>query len=140
MHDPLLRLDIWHFMRRLSNGCTTDAHPLYGTFMSHISKCIFKWEKEDLTKAKQTEMMQQHFPDQSDAEVWQKITAAELALHCRRVTRGVAETISLITKLIDALDGDAGLDPLGVPLSNSNRMHTIWEHQQKHVKCLQDPY
>lgn len=29
-----VRLDIWHWMRRMSGGCTTESHPLYGTFMS----------------------------------------------------------------------------------------------------------
>ncbi|KAK0140296.1 hypothetical protein N1851_022771 [Merluccius polli] len=27
--DLLIRLDIWHFLRRLAAGCTTDAHSLY---------------------------------------------------------------------------------------------------------------
>ena len=29
-----VRLDIWHWMRRMGAGCTTESHPLYGTFMS----------------------------------------------------------------------------------------------------------
>ena len=39
--DLHIRLDIWHFMRRLSVGCTTDAHTLYPTFMGCLSACIF---------------------------------------------------------------------------------------------------
>ena len=38
-----VRLDIWHFMRRLANGCVSESHPLYGTFMGQLSNCIFKW-------------------------------------------------------------------------------------------------
>ena len=34
----LVRLDIWHFMRRLA--VTTKSHPLYGTFLSRLSSCI----------------------------------------------------------------------------------------------------
>ena len=30
-------------MRRLACGCTTESHPLYGTFVSHLSSCIFEW-------------------------------------------------------------------------------------------------
>ena len=29
-----VRLDIWHWMRRMGGGCTTESHPLYGIFMS----------------------------------------------------------------------------------------------------------
>ena len=35
--DIQVCLDVWHFMRRFSLGCTSDAHPLYGTFMSRLS-------------------------------------------------------------------------------------------------------
>ncbi|XP_076869509.1 uncharacterized protein LOC143519694 isoform X3 [Brachyhypopomus gauderio] len=35
--DVIVRLDIWHFMRRLATGCTTDAHQLYPTFMSRLA-------------------------------------------------------------------------------------------------------
>ena len=27
-------LDAWHFMQRFAAGCTTDSHPIYGTFMA----------------------------------------------------------------------------------------------------------
>ena len=33
-------LDIWHYMRRISLDCTTEAHPLYGAFMANLSRCI----------------------------------------------------------------------------------------------------
>ena len=35
-----VRLDIWHWMRRMGGGCTTEAHPLYGTFMS--GECTYR--------------------------------------------------------------------------------------------------
>ena len=37
-------LDIWHFMRRIAVGVTTDAHQLYGPFMAALSDCIFEWD------------------------------------------------------------------------------------------------
>jgi hypothetical protein len=43
-----VRLDVWHFMRRLSSGCNTDSHPLYGLFMRRLSSCIFAWDKDEL--------------------------------------------------------------------------------------------
>ena len=41
----ILRLDIWHFMRMISSGLTTDKHQLYGPFLDSLSKCIFEWDK-----------------------------------------------------------------------------------------------
>lgn len=35
-------------MRRLSVGCTTDAHALYATFMSRLSRYIYLWDPEDI--------------------------------------------------------------------------------------------
>ena len=46
--DLKIRLDIWHFMRRLAVGCTTDAHALYPLFMSRLSVCLFEWDAEDV--------------------------------------------------------------------------------------------
>ena len=35
--------------------------------------------------------------------------------------------------------GDQGLDTLGVPLFDNQKMLNIWETQKKHVQCIQDP-
>ena len=39
-----VRLDVW---RRLARGCTSESHPLYGTFMAKLSSCIFEWDTDD---------------------------------------------------------------------------------------------
>lgn len=137
-----IRLDIWHFMRRLSVGCTTDAHALYATFMSRLSQCIYMWDPEDveaLVAAKKSELEAMHVENQTDDDVFRHIKTSELAMHCRRTTRGVEETTRLISQLIQSLDGDKGRDTQGVPLINSERMAEIWKQQQKHVQCIQDP-
>ena len=36
-----VRLDIWHYMRRIARGVTTESHTLYGVFMTKLSHCIF---------------------------------------------------------------------------------------------------
>ncbi|XP_041830746.1 uncharacterized protein LOC121643496 [Melanotaenia boesemani] len=56
--DLHIRLDIWHFMRRLAVGCTTDAHPLYPTFMGCLSACIFEWDAGDLALLRQAKREQ----------------------------------------------------------------------------------
>lgn len=35
-----VRLDIWHVMRRLAVGCTTDAHQLYA-YSRHVFLCAY---------------------------------------------------------------------------------------------------
>ncbi|KAG1973265.1 hypothetical protein F2P79_000769 [Pimephales promelas] len=75
-------------------------------------------------------------------DVWhfmRSVSRNELALHCRRTTRGTKETLALIESLIQAFDGDAGRDTMGVPLINSARMREILKSQRKHVACIQDP-
>ncbi|XP_067281466.1 uncharacterized protein [Pseudorasbora parva] len=51
-----VRLDVFHFMRRFTAGLTTEHHPLYGTFCSKLSSCIFEW---DLVLKRQKELLEQ---------------------------------------------------------------------------------
>ena len=54
----IVRLDIWHFMRRMAQGCTTDAHQLYPLFMQRLSACIFEWDASDLALLRQAKKQQ----------------------------------------------------------------------------------
>ncbi|XP_057191375.1 uncharacterized protein LOC130555294 [Triplophysa rosa] len=140
--DVIVRLDIWHFMRRLAVGCTTDAHQLYPTFMARLSSCIFEWDAGDLTllrKAKREQLTQQGWPAMTEAELDRHISKDELAQHCRRRTRGEETTIRLLDMLIRELMGGQGNDALGIPLLDSVRMQHIWHVQRRHVTCIQDP-
>ena len=139
--DLPIRLDIWHFMRRLAVGCTTEAHPLYGVFLGRLSHCIFQWSKEDLEllkKAKGSELRQNGVLDPSDETIIHNITKKELATHCRRKTRGEEETTTLICSLLETFSGNQGCDTLGVPLLDPNQIWGIWDSQKKHIKCIQD--
>lgn len=53
-----VRLDIWHFMRRIAFGCTSEAHPLYGVFMSQLSGCIFEWDDTDYNRLREAKRVQ----------------------------------------------------------------------------------
>ncbi|XP_062305989.1 uncharacterized protein LOC134010142 [Osmerus eperlanus] len=139
--DLHIRLDIWHFMRRMAIGCTTDAHPLYPTFMGSLSACIFEWDAGDLTllrQAKRAQLRQEGVPSITDLVVDTKISKMELSLYCRRKTRGEETTISLIDRLLQELGGARGRDLMGVPLLDQVRMEHIWRVQKHHVKCIQD--
>jgi hypothetical protein len=85
-NDLKVRLDIWHFMRRLAVGCTSESHPLYATFMARLPGCIFEWDKDDhslLMVAKRSELVSAGVPRPTDKHVTAAITKDELARHCR---------------------------------------------------------
>ncbi|XP_028513840.1 uncharacterized protein LOC114574708 [Exaiptasia diaphana] len=132
----VVRLDTWHFMRRITSGCTTEAHQLYGYFCGRLSRCIFQWSQ--LKLAKTCEMFKSGIINPTDDDVIKKITKKELALHCCRQTRGVEETERLYN-LLETLSGEQGSDTMGVPLLDSDRIWEIWESQKRHIPCLQDP-
>lgn len=137
--DTMFRLDIWHFMRRFTVGCTTDAHQL---FLGRPSQCIFEYSKEDLDAliaAKRPEMETVSIRTPSDSDALHHISKKELALHCQRQTHSVERTTKLIHELLLAFDGEQGRDSLGVPLLNSQKMWVIWETLKPHIACIQDP-
>ncbi|KAK1902432.1 putative clathrin assembly protein [Dissostichus eleginoides] len=140
-NNMTIRLDIWHFMRRFAVGCSTDSHQLYASFMSRLSHCIFMWDQDDLKAAKDAKRAELEAGGRHpcEADVLRSVSRSELALHCRRVTRGTKETQAQIHRLIQTFDGDAGRDSLGVPLINSAWMSEIIKSQWKHVACVQDP-
>ena len=67
------------------------------------------------------------------------ITKKELSLHVRRKTRRIQVTTILISKLLEGFCGSQENDTLGVPLLDCDHIWTIWELQQKHIACVQDP-
>ncbi|XP_070403353.1 uncharacterized protein [Nothobranchius furzeri] len=134
-------LDIWHFMRRIAVGCTTDSHPLYAGFMNKLSHCIFMWDDCDLQALKEAKRaeLEAKLLHPTDADLLRNISRAEMARHCKRTTRSSSEMETLISELIEAYSGHKGGNSLGVPLINSERMAEIWKAQKKHLSCLQDP-
>ncbi|RXN11869.1 Carboxyl-terminal PDZ ligand of neuronal nitric oxide synthase [Labeo rohita] len=130
-----VRLDVFHFMRRFTAGLTTEHHPLYGTFCSKLSSCIFEWDKDDISRlkeAKKTMLLKKH-----GGHILSSITSNELAKHCRRRTRGVEETRALIHGLLDSMWELT--DTTGLHLINPESMAHVQEVQQKHLPCIQDP-
>ena len=138
----LIRLDIYHFMRRIATGCSTESHQLHQTFMARLSQCIFQWDSNDLERlklAKKREMESQGIKEPGDRDVLSRITSREFALHCRRTTRSTEDIVRNITNLIEFFDGEQGRDTLGVPLFNSRRIWEEWEKAREHVNCILDP-
>ena len=134
-----VRLDIWHFMRRIARGCHGESHPLFATFMTGLSLSIFEWDEVDLDllkTAKKAVLEQEGVPNPSPRTVAKTLTREEMARHCRRRTRGTQETTDLIEKLLLSLA--PATDSLGVKLLKEE-MEDIWAEQKRHIKCIQDP-
>ena len=51
--ELVVRLDVWHLMRRFAAGVTTDSHQLYGLFMAKLSACIFEWDAADVARLRE---------------------------------------------------------------------------------------
>ncbi|GFO12071.1 hypothetical protein PoB_003857600 [Plakobranchus ocellatus] len=133
----VVRLDIWHFMRRLESCVSSESHPLYATFMSKLSSCIFRWDEGDIAALRRAKSLELQSCDLEGDNP--QLSPAELATHCRCETRGVAETEALIDKLLTSLMGATGLETLGVPLFDNDRIATTWDQQRGHLACIQDP-
>ncbi|XP_065909953.1 uncharacterized protein [Dysidea avara] len=134
-----VRLDVWQFMRRLACGCTSPSHPLYGTFMSRLSKAIFEWDERDyrrLCDAKRGCLQQEGMCNPPMSAIEAAITKEELKCHCRRGTRGAQSTEHLISNLLQELG--TATNTSDVPVFSSE-MATIWDHERRHVPCIQDP-
>ncbi|XP_066928708.1 uncharacterized protein [Clytia hemisphaerica] len=132
-------LDIWHFMRRFTEGCTSESHPLYGLFLMRLSGCIFEWDEKDydnLLKAKRAELINEDVQNPTLSAVKKAINSGEMARYCKRRTRGAEKTIEMIENLILSMTG--ATDSLGVPLFKATIVD-VWEEQRRHVKCIQDP-
>lgn len=49
------------------------------------------------------------------------------------------EITYLIHNLVGAFQDEQGGDPLGVPLLIANQIWDIWDSQNRHIACIQDP-
>ncbi|XP_069115959.1 uncharacterized protein [Argopecten irradians] len=136
-----IRLDIFHFMRRFTRGLTTEHHPLYGTFCSKLSNCIFAWDEQDyklLKEAKTAELKRKYRGvSPSDYQTTSSISSAELARHCKRRTKPIADIKQSINMLLDELWDRT--DSTGLRLINEDSMRRVWSIQEKHLECIQDP-
>ncbi|KAL2082093.1 hypothetical protein ACEWY4_021911 [Coilia grayii] len=129
-HELVIRLDPWHLMRQFARGVTSDSHQLYGLFMARLSLAIFEWDAGDLGRLREAKQSEEGSRDV-------KLSARELVRHCRRRTRGVAETERLLLQVLVTFC--KAKDSTGAPLIDQTRMKEIWSTQRRHLRCIQDP-
>ncbi|XP_030855412.1 uncharacterized protein LOC115929700 [Strongylocentrotus purpuratus] len=89
-------------------------------------------------EAKRAVLDGQHILNPTDQYVISSISQKEMARHCKRKTRGAEETTRLIGDLIEALDREQGLDTIGVPLFDHDRIWHEWD-KQNHMECIHGP-
>ncbi|KAL2082089.1 hypothetical protein ACEWY4_021907 [Coilia grayii] len=130
-HELVIRLDPWHLMRQFARGVTSDSHQLYGLFMARLSLAIFEWDAGDLGRLREAKQSE----EEGSRDI--KLSARELVRHCRRRTRGVAETERLLLQVLVAFC--KAKDSTGAPLIDQTRMKEIWSTQRRHLRCIQDP-
>ncbi|KAI9525163.1 hypothetical protein NQZ68_009362 [Dissostichus eleginoides] len=106
-----------------------------------MSSCIFEWDNDDIShlkEAKSSERKKKHAGQApSEAQVLANISSSELAKHCRRRTRWIEESRALIQDLLKSMWELT--DTSGLRLINPESMARVWEVQQKHLPCIQDP-
>ena len=136
--EVTVRLDIWHFMRRIARGCTTESHALYGKFMSGLSNVIFVWDSKDLDLLIEAKSKELKTPITNREYILTRISREELMKHCKRTTRSSVDLRRRLREHIKAYVLN-GTDLLNVPLLDKERCDEILKTQLKHVNCIQDP-
>ncbi|XP_059907891.1 uncharacterized protein LOC132457639 [Gadus macrocephalus] len=117
-------------------------YKLYKPFLQQLSASIFLWDPEDtarLLNAQRRTLEAQGMTFSSDAGVWRHVSRREMALHCRRRTRGAAVTERLIDDLLQTFGGANGRDTMGIPLLDRDHIQAIRAEQRRHLECIQDP-
>jgi len=102
---------------------------------------FFQWDSKDVAAlhcAKSAKLTEKSASGFTDADLLRKVSRKELALHCRRTTRGTEATTHLLEELIACFDSDLGKD-MGVPLLDHDRTQQMWDQQRQHIPCIQDP-
>ncbi|TWW78042.1 hypothetical protein D4764_11G0001630 [Takifugu flavidus] len=137
----LIRLDIFHWIRRFDAAVRTDHHSKHALFKSALSAAVFSYNKDDVALLLQA--VRAGLPDMadslSDSELIERhVTNRDLSRYVRRITVGAQETFVRVQNVIDTLKGPAGMDDNQVHLFNED-IDRIWQNQQKHLECIQDP-
>lgn len=139
----MVRLDIFHWIHRFDAAVRTDHHPKYALFKSALSAAVFSYNKDDMALLIQA-IRAGHptkYDSLSDGQIIEMhVSKNDLKHYVRRITVGAQETFVCVQSAIDILKGAAGMDENQVHLfKDSAAIDRVWENQQKHLECIQDP-
>ncbi|XP_028298158.1 uncharacterized protein LOC114460411 isoform X3 [Gouania willdenowi] len=139
----MVRLDIFHWIKRFDAAIRTDHHAKYALFKSALSAAVFSYIKDDMALFIQA-IRAGHptkFDHLTDAQVidWH-VGKYDLIHFVRRITVGAQETFVRVERVVDILKGAAGMDENQVHLfKDPSAIDRVWGNQQRHLECIQDP-
>ena len=79
-----VRLKVWHFMRRLARGCTSESHPLCMAPLGVHSLPTYLNDFENLVSAKRAKLVQVGVSEPAPSSIRKAISKEELVNHCKR--------------------------------------------------------
>lgn len=133
-----ISLDIWHFMRCIAVGCTTQSQPKYAIFLGRLFHCTFKWSQEDLKPlipAIHCKLTRSGVKDPSEEDVIKKSAKKSLWPITTEKPLVWKKPTYLIHDLMDRFQDEQGDDTLGVPLLNADQIWDILGFSEK-AHCM----
>ncbi|KAE8299677.1 hypothetical protein D5F01_LYC02089 [Larimichthys crocea] len=125
-----------------SNDILSHLDEMKGAITSTYGRILkmdsTKKDVQRLKEAKRAEWKSSHSGHApTEKQLMATISPGELKRHCRRRTCGVEEIRRMISELLESVWELT--DTTGLHLVNNDSMRHVWEVQQKHPECLQDP-
>lgn len=129
-HDVVVKLDLFHCMRRFTRECTSEHHPLYSTFCQLLSAAFTVVDQEDLKRLQEAYVFCGINPPNP--------TKPHIREHCRTKIPQPSELVDRVEKVLKHFH--LARDPNDVPLFKSS-MLKVWRIQRVHILrgCLSDP-
>ena len=126
----VVKLDLFHCLRRFSRECTSEHHPLYSTFCQLLSAAFSVVDQEDLKRLKDAYEFCGIHPANP--------TKQHTREHCRTKIPQPTELLDRVEKVLKHFH--LATDPNNVPLFKPS-MLKLWRIQRVHILrgCLSDP-
>ncbi|XP_036409935.1 uncharacterized protein LOC118795507 [Megalops cyprinoides] len=126
----VVKLDLFHCLRRFTRECTSEHHPLYSTFCQLLSAAFTVVDQEDLKKLQDAYVFCGIHPPNP--------TKQHIREHCRTKIPQPAELLNRVEKVLKHFH--QATDPNNVPLFKPSMLKT-WRIQRVHILrgCLSDP-
>ncbi|XP_056102071.1 uncharacterized protein LOC130081126 [Rhinichthys klamathensis goyatoka] len=129
-HNIVVKLDLFHCLRRFSRECTSEHHPLFSTFCQLLSSAFSVVDQEDLKRLQDAYRFCGIHPANP--------TKQHIREHCRTKIPQPTEVLDRVEKVLKHLH--QAMDPNSVPLFKPSMLKT-WRIQRVHILrgCLSDP-
>ncbi|XP_030613308.1 uncharacterized protein LOC115800199 [Archocentrus centrarchus] len=126
----VVKLDLFHCLRRFSRECTSEHHPLFSTFCQLLSAAFSVVDQEDLKRLQDA----YEFCGINPANP----TKQHIREHCRIKIPQPTELLNRVEKVLKHFHQTT--DPNNIPLFKPS-MLKVWRVQRVHILrgCLSDP-